>query len=152
MDIGRWRMHGNECEEGQFSNNTMDSSGAISSECYHVIEITGQQWFWSFDCLELSTNICDTGTESMEVYGSVPTQPEEGRDLPGNNDFDRRHACAWFQHLGTKEDTLPGQQTTLWLPISDSMTDESMVLVRNTAVMLTPSWQPADYSQLRWIL
>ena len=50
-------IHGYECEEGQFSNNTMDSSGIISSECYHVIEITGQQWFWSFDCLELGTSI-----------------------------------------------------------------------------------------------
>ena len=34
----------------------------------------------------------------------------------------------WFQHLGTKEDVLPGQQTTLWLPIFDSMAAESMVM------------------------
>ncbi len=32
------------------------------------------------------------------------------------------------QHLGTKEDTVPGQQTTLWLAIHESMTEESMIL------------------------
>ena len=122
-------IHGYECEEGQSSNNSIDSSGIISSDCYHVIEITGQQWFWSFDCLELGTSICDTGTETMEVYGSVPVLSlKKGETyLATMTSIDVTHA-PWFQHLGTKEDTLPGQQTTLWLPISETMTEESMVL------------------------
>ena len=126
-------VHGYECDyddpEYNGSNNQMDSIGIISSECYHVIEIPGQQWFWSFDCLELNESLCDTGTETMEVYGSVPVLSlKKGETyLAVMDSIDVTHA-PWFQHLGTKEDTVPGMQTTLWLAISDQMTEESMVL------------------------
>ena len=44
-------VHGYECDyddpEYNGSNNEMDSIGIITSDCYHVIEITGQQWFWA---------------------------------------------------------------------------------------------------------
>ena len=46
---------------------------------------------------------------------------EEGGDVSAiMESIDVTHA-PWFQHLGTKEDTLPGQTTTLWLTIVDSM-------------------------------
>jgi len=121
--------HGYECEEGESSENWMRADGIMKSDCYHVIEITGQQWFWSFDCLELNDSICDTGTDTMEVYGSVPVLSlKKGETyLAVMESVDVTHA-PWFQHLGNKEDILPGQQTTLWLTISESMAEESMVL------------------------
>ena len=42
---------GDECLLGESSNNIFYAdTGFVDSECYHVIEITGQQWFWSFEC------------------------------------------------------------------------------------------------------
>ena len=107
----------------------MNSLGIIKSECYHVIEITGQQWFWTFDCKDLSTDLCDTDMETMEVYGSVPVlKLKRGETyLAVMESQDVTHA-PWFQHLGTKEDVLPGQETYLWLPIFDDLTTDSMML------------------------
>ena len=134
--------HGFACDDGsnnhdfsindegiEFSQNEIDSMGLIESECYHVIEITAQQWFWSFDCLDLSTDLCDTDVETMEVYGSVPVlKLKRGETyLAVMESTDVTHA-PWFQHLGTKEDTLPGQETYLWMPILDSLQTESMML------------------------
>ena len=123
--------HGGECEEGESSNNRIleGSRGIIQSDCYHIIDITAQQWFWSFDCLDLASEICDTDIESMEVYGSVPELfLKRGETYLANmTSLDVTHA-PWFQHLGTKEDTVPGQYTQLWLPIPLEMTDESMIL------------------------
>jgi len=134
--------HGFACDDGSInhdytvnqngfesSNNSMDSTGMITSDCYHVIKITGQQWFWNFDCLELAADLCDTSTESMEVYGTVPVlKLKRGETyLAVMESQDVTHA-PWFQHLGTKEDTLPGMETTLWLPINDDLTRESMIL------------------------
>jgi len=128
-------VHGYECGEVNpqdgtiydFSDNVMDSGGIISSDCYHVIEISAQQWFWSFDCLELESDLCDTGTDSVEVYGSVPIlKLKEGETyLAVMESEDVTHA-PWFLNLGTKEDVLRGQQTSLWLPVTD--TGDSMIL------------------------
>ena len=120
-----------ECEEGESSNIRIleGSKGISQSDCYHIIEITAQQWFWSFDCLDLASEICDTDIESMEVYGSVPELfLKRGETYLANmTSLDVTHA-PWFQHLGTKEDTVPGQNTQLWLPIPLEMSDESMIL------------------------
>jgi heme/copper-type cytochrome/quinol oxidase subunit 2 len=135
-------LHGYACEDGSYnheftvndaghsmSENQMDDIGIITSDCYHVIGITGQQWFWTFDCMELGSELCDTGMETMEVYGNVPVlHLKKGETyLAVMESQDVTHA-PWFQHLGTKEDVLPGQETHLWLPIVDSMTSESMML------------------------
>ncbi|MCH2428568.1 MAG: hypothetical protein MK168_04470 [Candidatus Thalassarchaeum sp.] len=133
-------LHGFACDDGStdhdfpmdtdsLSNNRMDSTGIIESDCYHVIKITGQQWFWSFDCMELSTDLCDTGMETMEVYGSVPVlMLKKGETyLAVMESQDVTHA-PWFQHLGNKEDVLPGQETNMWMPIFDTVTPESMML------------------------
>ncbi len=134
--------HGLACDDGstgheyqingmgyEMSNNSMDSNGIITSDCYHVIEITGQQWFWTFDCLDLSNDLCDTSMESMEVYGSVPVlklkRGETYLAVMESNDV--THA-PWFQHLGTKEDTIPNTVTNLWLTINDDLTSDSMIL------------------------
>ena len=97
--------HGGECEEGESSNNRIleGSKGIIQSDCYHIIEITAQQWFWSFDCLDLASEICDTDIESMEVYGSVPELfLKRGETYLANmTSLDVTHT-PWFQHLGTK--------------------------------------------------
>ena len=65
----------------------------------------------------------------MEVYGTVPVLSlKKGETyLAIMETIDVTHA-PWFQHLGNKEDAVPGQTTTLWLTIVDSMTDESMIL------------------------
>ncbi|MDP7002303.1 MAG: hypothetical protein QF911_01845 [Candidatus Thalassarchaeaceae archaeon] len=124
-------FHGWECDYDSpaysGSNNVEDSLGLVTSDCYHVIEITGQQWFWSFDCLELDEYLCDTGTQTVEVYGSVPVLSlKEGETyLAVMESEDVTHA-PWFLGLATKEDVLQGQQTFLWLPVIES--GESMML------------------------
>ncbi|MEE2650239.1 MAG: hypothetical protein VX571_01860 [Candidatus Thermoplasmatota archaeon] len=121
-------IHGNECPEGQYSDNHLDmDSGIVTSDCYHIFEITAQQWFWSFDCLELEDDLCDTGTDSVEVYGSVPIlKLKEGETyLAVMESEDVTHA-PWFLNIGMKEDVLRGQVTNLWLPITDS--GDSMIL------------------------
>ena len=135
-------IHGYECEEGQSSNNSIDSSGIISSDCYHVIEITGQQWFWSFDCLELGTSICDTGTETMEVYGSVPVLSlKKGETyLATMTSIDVTHA-PWFQHLD-EGGYLPGQQPLSGSPYQSRCPRNRWSSAQNTAGMFTRSWQP----------
>jgi heme/copper-type cytochrome/quinol oxidase subunit 2 len=121
-------IHGYECDDGESSNNYLHlSNGTIVSDCYHVIEITAQQWFWSFDCLELDADLCDTGVASMEVYGSVPVLSLKDSEtyLAVMESKDVTHS-PWFQSLGNKEDVLRGLETNLWLPISDA--GDSMIL------------------------
>ena len=122
-------LHGYECGDGEYSENQMDDRGIITSDCYHVIEITGQQWFWTFGCLELEADLCDTDMETMEVYGNVPVlELKRGETYFAVMESEDVTHAPWFQHLGNKEDVLPGQVTSLWLPIIDTMTLESMVL------------------------
>ena len=49
--------HGSECENGESSNNYIDPSGYVRSDCYHDIGIEGQQWFW--DCLLYTSDAAD---------------------------------------------------------------------------------------------
>ena len=110
------------------SNNQLDmDTGIVTSDCYHIIEITAQQWFWTFDCLDLEAALCDIGMDSVEVYGSVPVVSlKEGETyLAVMESEDVTHA-PWFLNLGMKEDVLQGQVTDLWLPVTES--GDSMIL------------------------
>jgi|TARA_B100000959_G_scaffold201426_2_gene210825 heme/copper-type cytochrome/quinol oxidase subunit 2 len=123
--------HGSECDYASAaytgSNNVMDSKGMVTSDCYHLIEITGQQWFWSFDCLELDESLCYTATDTLEVYGSVPVLGlKKGETYLALMESEDVTHAPWFLDLFTKEDVLQGQQTLLWLPITDS--GDSMIL------------------------
>ena len=136
--------HGFECTEGQSSNNQMDmNTGIITSDCYHVLEITAKQWVWSFECnpnddrwtgdvipdrgFELSTNLCDVGTISIEGYGMQPLLSLKAGEtyLAVMQSEDVTHA-PWVQILGVKEDVQPSHKTTLWLPMIEA--SESMIL------------------------
>ena len=117
--------HGSECDYDSAdyvgSKNSEDSLGLVTSECYHVIEITGQQWFWSFDCLDLTEDLCYTGTDTLEVYGSVPVLGlKKGETYLAIMESEDVTHAPWFLELSTKEDVLSGQQTYLWLPIVES--------------------------------
>ncbi len=110
------------------SNNQLDmDTGIVTSDCYHIIEITAQQWFWTFDCLDLEADLCDIGMDSVEVYGSIPViSLKEGETyLAVMESEDVTHA-PWFLNLGMKEDVLQGQVTDLWLPVTES--GDSMIL------------------------
>ena len=59
-------FHGGECAEGESSENYIDDDGYVRSTCYHEIGIAGQQWFWDFDCMELSEDLCSTDFAIVE--------------------------------------------------------------------------------------
>ncbi len=125
-------VHNYECDYDNpsydGSNNQLDmDTGIVTSDCYHIIEITAQQWFWTFDCLDLEAALCDIGMDSVEVYGSVPVVSlKEGETyLAVMESEDVTHA-PWFLNLGMKEDVLQGQVTDLWLPVTES--GDSMIL------------------------
>ena len=130
--------HGYECEAGYYSNNVMDSeNGFVTSDCYHILEVTGKQWAWTFECnpdvevtdrtYELSNDICDTGTYQVEGYGMQPSVSLKAGEtyLLVMESEDVTHS-PWFIELGVKEDVLNGQQTTMWLPITS--TGEGLIL------------------------
>ena len=145
-------IHGNECTidpvtgELQSSENNMnEKTGIITSSCYHIIEVTAQHWFWSFDCnpnddawkgdtiptrgFNLSTSMCDVGNIAIDGYGSQPLLSLKSGEtyLAVMESQDVTHA-PWVQTIGTKEDVLPGQKTTLWLPVTDIDMGTSMIL------------------------
>jgi len=133
-ETGEDGYHGEECEDGQSSNNQLDGYGVVTSECYHVIEITAKQWVWAFDCLDLSTELCDTGSDNVEVYGTVPLLSlKKGETYLANMRSEDVTHAPWFLGMGVKEDTLYGAEigpseyewpTTLWLPISSEVGDQ----------------------------
>ncbi|MEC9001019.1 MAG: hypothetical protein VX779_00510, partial [Candidatus Thermoplasmatota archaeon] len=108
--------HGSECEAGQSSNNYIDSSGYVRSECYHEISIEGQQWFWNFDCLDLSEDICSTG------YSSSGGETRPMLNLTAGETYLARMVSIDVTHavknpdFGMMEDVVPGQETYLWMP------------------------------------
>ena len=124
---------GDECLLGESSNNIFYAdTGFVNSECYHVIGITGQQWFWSFDCnpdldeeftmrdYNLSADLCAVSSQMVEGYGMQPVINLKAGEtyLLVMESEDVTHA-PWFLELSTKEDVLQGQKTTMWLPMTD---------------------------------
>ena len=131
---------GDECLEGQSSNNIFyEDTGFVNSECYHVIELTGQQWFWSFECnpsvnseysqrdYNLSADLCAVSSQMVEGYGMQPVINLKAGEtyLLVMESEDVTHA-PWFLELSTKEDVLQNQKTTMWLPMTN--TGESLIL------------------------
>ena len=114
--------HGSVCEDGESSNNWIDHDGsegapdAVRSYCYHDIGITGQQWFWEFDCYELSEDICSTGYSTVEGELKPLLMLKTGETyLATMTSIDVTHAVK-NPGFGMMEDVQPGQITYLWMP------------------------------------
>ena len=109
--------HGSECQEGESSNNYIDSDGYVRSECYWEVGIVGQQWFWNFDCMGLSEDLCST-----DFAGGIPhlnlTTGETYFAILSSNDVTHAVKNPGF---GMMEDVVPGQETYLWMPAVEDM-------------------------------
>jgi cytochrome c oxidase subunit 2 len=109
-------FHGSECVEGTSSNNWLDENGYVHSECYWEIGITGQQWFWEFDCYDLSEDICLTGYATVEGELKPLLTLKTGETyLAAMTSIDVTHAVK-NHGFGIMEDVVPGQDTYLWMP------------------------------------
>ena len=108
--------HGSECVEGESSNNYIDEDGYVFSTCYHSIGIEGQQWFWNFDCMDLSEDLCSTGysTSGGETRPLLTLQAGETY-FATLTSIDVTHAVK-NPGFGMMEDVVPGQETYLWMP------------------------------------
>ena len=108
--------HGSECVEGESSDNYLDGDGYVLSDCYWEIGITGQQWFWEFDCYDLSDDICSTGYASVEGEPKPLLTLKTGETyLATMTSIDVTHAVK-NPGFGMMEDVQPGQVTNLWMP------------------------------------
>ena len=108
--------HGSECGEGESSNNYIDGDGYVRSSCYHDLGITGQQWFWEFDCYELSEDICSTDYATVEGELKPLLRLKTGETyLATMTSIDVTHAVK-NPGFGIMEDVQPGQITYLWMP------------------------------------
>jgi heme/copper-type cytochrome/quinol oxidase subunit 2 len=102
-------QYGLECEYDAEGNKTTD-------KCYHQFSISGQQWFWEFDCHELRSDLCDA-SEYQDLNGTmVPVLSLKQGEFYFVNliSEDVTHA-PWFVKLGVKEDTVPGLETSMWV-------------------------------------
>ena len=108
--------HGSECVEGESSNNYIDEDGYVFSTCYHSIGIEGQQWFWNFDCGDLSEDLCSTGfaTSGGETRPLLTLKAGETY-FATLTSLDVTHAVK-NSGFGMMEDVVPGQETYLWMP------------------------------------
>ena len=108
--------HGSECAEGESSDNYVDDDGYVYSACYHEISIVGQQWFWNIDCEDLSEDLCSTdfSTSGGETRPLLNLKVGETY-LASLTSTDVTHAPK-FNGFGMMEDSVPGQETYLWLP------------------------------------
>ena len=99
-------MYGLEC----------GTEGADANKCYHTISITGQQWFWNFDCGELSTDLCDA-SEYQDLNGTmVPVLSlKQGEFYLANLTSEDVTHSPWFVKFGVKEDAVPGLDTAMWI-------------------------------------
>lgn len=109
--------HGSECQEGESSDNYVDSDGYVHSSCYHEIGIVGQQWFWDFDCMDLSEELCSTGFAEGKPQLNLTTG-ETYLALMSSSDVTHAVKNPGF---GMMEDVVPGQDTYLWMPAVEEM-------------------------------
>ena len=108
--------HGSECVEGGSSDNYIDDDGYVRSDCYWEIGITGQQWFWEFDCYDLSEDICSTGYATVEGELKPLLMLKTGETyFAALSSIDVTHAVK-NPGFGIMEDVVPGQTTYLWMP------------------------------------
>ncbi|MCH2267797.1 MAG: hypothetical protein DSY41_00475 [Candidatus Poseidoniales archaeon] len=119
--VGEDGWHGDVCADGQSSNNYIDDDGYVHSECYHEIGITGQQWFWEFDCMGLSEDLCSTDFTTFEGESKPQLNLKAGETYFANmTSRDVIHAPK-FTNFGIMEDVVPGQNTYLWLPATEEV-------------------------------
>jgi cytochrome c oxidase subunit 2 len=87
----------------------------VEGEDYFEIGVTGSQWYWTFDCRELSTDICDVGVDTNTSLTTLILKNNTMYrvDLTST---DVTHS-PYFVQWGAKEDAIPGLQTSIWLPI-----------------------------------
>jgi cytochrome c oxidase subunit 2 len=91
----------------------------VRSSCYHDLGITGQQWFWEFDCYELSEDICSTGYATVEGELKPLLTLKTGETyLATMTSIDVTHAVK-NPGFGIMEDVQPGQITYLWMPAAE---------------------------------
>ena len=108
--------HGSECVEGGSSDNYIDDDGYVRSDCYWEIGITGQQWFWEFDCYDLSEDICSTGYATVEGELKPLLMLKTGETyFAALSSIDVTHAVK-NPGFGIMEYVVPGQITYLWMP------------------------------------
>ena len=108
--------HGSECVEGGSSDNYIDDDGYVRSDCYWEIGIIGQQWFWEFDCYDLSEDICSTGYATVEGELKPLLMLKTGETyFAALSSIDVTHAVK-NPGFGIMEDVVPGQTTYLWMP------------------------------------
>ena len=108
--------HGSEGVEGGSSDNYIDDDGYVRSDCYWEIGITGQQWFWEFDCYDLSEDICSTGYATVEGELKPLLMLKTGETyFAALSSIDVTHAVK-NPGFGIMEDVVPGQTTYLWKP------------------------------------
>ena len=95
----------------------------VEGEDYFEIEMTGQQWFWKFDCGDLSQDMCDVGVhdETGLVQLSVKKDIVYRFNITSN---DVTHA-PYFVQWGAKEDAVPGLYTAVWM--TPDMTGEFFI-------------------------
>lgn len=113
--------HGSECMEGESSNNYVDEGGYVRSDCYHAMSIDAQQWFWEFDCMELTEDLCSTDFATVEGETKPLLNLKAGETyLATLTSQDVTHAPK-FTNFGMMEDVIPGVETNLWLPATEEI-------------------------------
>lgn len=109
-------FYGDECETGESSNLMFNyDKGLYEAECYEVIGIKGYQWYWEFDCLDLSEDLCAVSTTTIEGKDQPHLSLKAGTAYFAVMDSNDVTHAPWFVSLGIKEDVLPQQTTTQWV-------------------------------------
>jgi len=84
---------------------------AYELEDAHEVGVTGQQWFWDFDCKELTSDLCDVGVDSETGLTVLSLKLDETYIL-NLSSRDVLHAPKIVQY-GLTEDAVPGMYTTI---------------------------------------
>nr|AIF04982.1 cytochrome c oxidase polypeptide II (coxB) [uncultured marine group II/III euryarchaeote KM3_178_D06] len=80
---------------------------------YYEVGITGQQWFWIFDCRDLDADLCDTGIDADTGLSTLIVKKDViYRFNTTSNDVIH---SPYFVQWGAKEDSIPGQYTAIWV-------------------------------------
>ena len=111
---------GDECADGETSNLIFnEDSGMYEADCYNVIEITGYQWYWEFDCLNLEEDLCAVSTTQIEGSDRpLLSLKDDTAYFAMKTSNDVTHA-PWFVSFGIKEDVQPGMITSQWILADD---------------------------------
>ncbi|MBT4058918.1 MAG: cytochrome c oxidase subunit II [Euryarchaeota archaeon] len=95
----------------------------VEGEDYFEIGMTGQQWFWDFDCRELSTDLCTTGVDEETGLTKLIVKKDVVYRFNLTSE-DVIHAPFLVQ-WGAKEDAVPGLYTSMW--VTPDMTGEFFI-------------------------